>query len=60
MLAADTVADLVTAVLVGSPTIVEPAPQVAAAPGEGVAAPGSARSLVEVRDSEIEGLDLQA
>ena len=54
MLAADTVADLATAVLVGSPAIVEPAPQAAVAPGEGVAVPGSARSLIEALAWQVE------
>lgn len=54
MVAADTVADLATAVLAGSPTIAEPAPRAAPVPGEGVAVPCSARSLVEALAWQVE------
>ncbi len=47
MVAADTIADLATAVLAGAPKRPEAFPIVAPIGGEGVAAPRSARSLVE-------------
>jgi 1-acyl-sn-glycerol-3-phosphate acyltransferase len=53
MLAADTVTDLVTAILAGSPAI-ESMPQAAAIPGEGAAAPSSARSLIEALAWQVE------
>ena len=47
MVAADTIADLATAVLAGAPKRLEALPVAAPIGGEGVAAPRSARSLVE-------------
>jgi 1-acyl-sn-glycerol-3-phosphate acyltransferase len=54
MVTADTIADLATAVVAGSPKIPEPLPLPVPIMGEGVAVPRAARSLVEALAWQVE------